>query len=179
MLDCSRCGGSRAAYFVVARRRARGGAGGPDEACLLTPPQHGARDPGLDCSLRSRRIALASRLLRRRSQTMKRVCSLLLSTAARDPGLDCSLRSRRIALASRLLRRRSQTMKRVCSPPQHGGARSGVGLPLRSRRIAPPQHGGARSGGWIAFFGDCAQITSRRRKISKEPRTMSVRRIDQ
>jgi hypothetical protein len=37
----------------------------------------------------------------------------------------------------------------------------------------------ARDPGWIAFFGDCAQITSRRRKISKEPRTMSVRRIDQ
>ena len=38
-----------------------------------------------DCSLRSLRIALGSRLLRRRSQTMKLVCSLLLSTATRDP----------------------------------------------------------------------------------------------
>jgi hypothetical protein len=38
-----------------------------------------------DCSLRSLRIALGSRLLRRQSQTMKRVCSLLLSTATRDP----------------------------------------------------------------------------------------------
>jgi hypothetical protein len=32
------------------------------------------------------RIALGCRLLRRRSQTIKRVSSLLLSTAARDPG---------------------------------------------------------------------------------------------
>jgi hypothetical protein len=38
----------------------------------------------LDCSLRSRRIALWNRLLRRRSQTIKRIRSLL-STAVRDP----------------------------------------------------------------------------------------------
>ena len=36
-----------------------------------------------DCSLRSLRIALGSCLLRRHSQTIKRVRSLLLSTAAR------------------------------------------------------------------------------------------------
>jgi hypothetical protein len=48
-----------------------------------------------DCSLRSLRIALGFRLLRRRSQTKKRVGSLLLSTAERDPVFNCSLRSLR------------------------------------------------------------------------------------
>jgi hypothetical protein len=38
-----------------------------------------------DYSLRSLRIALGVRLLRRHSGTIKRVRSLLLSTAARDP----------------------------------------------------------------------------------------------
>jgi hypothetical protein len=48
-----------------------------------------------NCSLRSLRIALGIRLLRRRSQTKKRVGSLLLSTAERDPVFNCSLRSLR------------------------------------------------------------------------------------
>jgi hypothetical protein len=51
-------------------------------------PSTAARDPGFNGSLRSLRIALGVRLLRRRSQTKKRVCSLLLSLAARDPGAE-------------------------------------------------------------------------------------------
>jgi hypothetical protein len=62
-----------------------------------------------DCSLRSLRIALGSRLISSSLADEKRVGSLLLSTAARDPVLDCSLRSLRIALGSRLFRRRSLT----------------------------------------------------------------------
>jgi uncharacterized YccA/Bax inhibitor family protein len=49
----------------------------------------------LDCSARcarSAQIARGIRLLRPRSQTEERVCSLVLSTAARDPVLDCSAR---------------------------------------------------------------------------------------
>jgi hypothetical protein len=38
----------------------------------------------LDCSLRSLRFALGSRLVRRRSRTVKHVRSLLLTTAARE-----------------------------------------------------------------------------------------------
>src|SRR5215217_3116381 len=57
--------GSRfvAAYFVVARGR---------RACPLTSPQHGGARSVFDCSARyarSARIALCSRLLRRRSGT--------------------------------------------------------------------------------------------------------------
>src|SRR5215218_2975223 len=70
-----------------------------------------------------------TRLLRRHSGTEERVPSLLLSTAARDPGLACSLRSRRIALwnpptSSSL----GDGRTRPLASPQHGGARSGVGL---------------------------------------------------
>jgi hypothetical protein len=92
-----------------------------------------------DCSLRSRRIAPGSRLLRPRSQTVERVCSLVLSTAARDPVFDCSLRSRRIAPGSRLLRPRSQTVERVCSLVLSTAARDPVfdcSLRSRSRREA-------------------------------------------
>jgi hypothetical protein len=57
--------------------------------------RHGGARSVFDCSTRCARfarIALGTRLLRRHLQTMKRVCSLLLSTAERDPG--CSLSSR-------------------------------------------------------------------------------------
>ena len=56
-------------------------------SALSVPPRRGALR-GVMCWLRSLRIALGCRLLRRRSQTMKRVCSLLLCTAVRDPGSE-------------------------------------------------------------------------------------------
>ena len=43
-----------------------------------------ARETVSDCSLRSLRFALGSRLVRRRSWTKERVHSLLLTTAARE-----------------------------------------------------------------------------------------------
>jgi hypothetical protein len=65
-----------------------------DAACILPEASKNMRTV-FDCSLRSLRIALGFRLLRRRSQTKKRVGSLLLSTAERDPVFNCSLRSLR------------------------------------------------------------------------------------
>ena len=51
-----------------------------------------SRNAVFDCSAgfaRSARIArLGARLLRRRSQTIRRVCSFLLTTAGRDPTLQ-------------------------------------------------------------------------------------------
>jgi hypothetical protein len=106
-------GGSRreAAYFVVARRR---------EACQLTPSQHGGtRSAGLiarsvlDCSLRSRRIALGSRCLPR--SLADEIATTRLARGRRIRLLAHSSRQRRqswslrIALGSRLLRRRSPT----------------------------------------------------------------------
>jgi hypothetical protein len=66
---------------------------------------------------------------------MKRVRSLLLSTAARDSVFDCSLRSLGIALGIRLLRRRSQTMKRVRSLLLSTAARD---PDARSERLGSP-----------------------------------------
>jgi hypothetical protein len=100
--------------------------------------------------------ALGVRLLRRHSQTIMRVCSHLLSTAARDPVFDClarCARSARIALGTRLLRRRSPTKKRVASLRIYCSLRSlrlalvsrclprsqTKGMSARSSRTAPRQ----------------------------------------
>jgi len=111
---------------------------------------------GWIASLRSARIALWSPPTSSSLADEKRVCSLLLSTAARDPGLDCfrsvncSLRSLRLALRGRclphsladekacLLARSSRTAARQPCPARiaHGGARSGVGLLRPIRRGA-------------------------------------------
>jgi hypothetical protein len=54
---------------------------GQQRASLLSSA---ARDSVFDCSLRSLRFALGSRLVRRRLRTEERVRSLLLTTAARE-----------------------------------------------------------------------------------------------
>jgi hypothetical protein len=85
---------------------------------------------------RSARIAHGTRRLRRHSQTIKRVRSFLLSTAARDR-FDClarQARSARIARGTRRLRRHSQTIKRVCSFLLSSAARDPILIAsLRSR----------------------------------------------
>jgi hypothetical protein len=75
------------------------------------------------------RIALLARLLRRRSQTIERVCSLLLSTAEDDPGLIASLarlarRGSRWEAAAFLTRSQTKNVS-ARSLVQDGGARSG------------------------------------------------------
>ena len=132
------------AYFVVARRR---------KSVVFSLRLH--------CSLRSLRLALASRCLPHSLADERRVCSLA------RPG------QRRASLA------------------QHGGARSGVELlapcliarsarcgastirRLRRRSqteerclLAPPQPGGARSGGWIA---QTAKLTAVSKPEEKGP----------
>jgi hypothetical protein len=79
------------------------------------------------------RIARGIRLLRRRSQTKKRFCSLLLSTAARD-----SRRSRPLfgAFAHRAWNPPTSSSladEKTCllAAPQHGGARFPTLTPLR------------------------------------------------
>ena len=76
-------------------------------------------------SLASRGSRLRSRLLRRRSQTIRRVCSFLL---------HCSLRSLRLALGSRCLPYSLADEKRVRSLARPG-----------QRHASLAQHGGARS----------------------------------
>ncbi len=63
-----------------------------DKACLLVPPH--PRRGAMPCliaplaSLAPRGSRLGARLLRRRSQTIRRVCSFLLTAAGRDPTLQ-------------------------------------------------------------------------------------------
>ena len=89
----------------------------------------GAARAVLDCSLRSQRFALGSRLVRRRSRTERRVRSL---------GVHCSLRSLRLALDSRclphslpdgkacLLVRSSRTAARQPGSPRRRAKRVGL-----------------------------------------------------
>jgi hypothetical protein len=72
-----------------------------------------------DCSLRSRRIAPFSRCLPHSLADERRVCSLVLSTAARDPVLDCLVRWR--SLLAGLLRSLALAACRIASL---AGARS-------------------------------------------------------
>jgi hypothetical protein len=111
-------------------------------AHLVTSMRGGARATISTAPLaaaRSTRIAPGSRLLRRRSQRKKRLRSLLLSTVARDPVLIASL--------AKLARRGSRCDapyfvvargRKACplTPPQHGGARSGLIAPLAVARSA-------------------------------------------
>jgi hypothetical protein len=136
----------------------------------------------LDCSLRSLRIALGSRLLRRRSTTKSASAhssstqlaagagaryarAFIGGTAACDPLLDCSLRSLRIALGGRLLRHPQRRKARRLTPPQHS---SPLGLVLATlARLL--RHGGARplliARCRAAMFGKCRRI----RQASRTP----------
>ncbi len=87
-----------------------------------------------NCSLRSLRIALGTRLLRRRSPT-KSVSAH--SSAARRRAIRCSIaplaalapRGSRPEAASFVVARRRKAYP--LTPPQHGGARSGLQRHLR------------------------------------------------
>src|SRR5829696_7150189 len=98
---------------------------------------------GWIASLRSARIALWSPPTSSSLPDERRVCSLLLNTGARDPGLDCFAplsADRAMESADFVVPPRRKTC--LLTPPQHGGARSGVGLlrsvhcSLRSLRLA-------------------------------------------
>jgi hypothetical protein len=98
--------------------------------------------PLVHCSLRSLRLALRAAAFLPCLQT-ETFCSLLLSPAARGPGLDCFAplsADRAMESADFVVPRRRKTC--LLTPPQHGGARSGVGLlrsvncSLRSLRLA-------------------------------------------
>ena len=144
VFDCSaRFARSRAdralepAYFVVARRR-KGVSARSSSArrraipCLIAPL----------AALAPRGSRLGARLLRRRSQTKRRVRSLLLSTAARDPVFDCSARCARSARIAPWSPPTSSSLadEKACplAPPQHGGARSVFDCSARSAAAARP-----------------------------------------
>src|SRR5688572_3175405 len=147
---------------------------------------------GWIASLRSARIALCSPPTSSSLADETRVCSLRLSTAARDPGLDCFAplsADRAMQSADFVVPRRRNTC--LLTPPQHGGARSGVGL-LRSaqrgsryavrrlRRPSQTKHVSAHSAsarrrairGWIASLRSarialCSPPTSSDRKSTR------------